>query len=46
LLDKSNIKWYNTEAFEYPYFDFDGKKIWGATAMILSEILEILKELD
>ncbi len=27
-----------------PYFDIDGKIVWGATAMILSEFLSILKE--
>lgn len=44
LMDKSNIKWYKAEYFEYPYFDFEGKKVWGATAMILSEILVLLQE--
>jgi 8-oxo-dGTP pyrophosphatase MutT (NUDIX family) len=29
---------------EAPYFDIDGKVVWGATAMILSEFAEILKE--
>ena len=24
-----------------PYFDVDGRMIWGATAMILSEFLEL-----
>ncbi|KOY84880.1 hypothetical protein AD998_00805 [bacterium 336/3] len=28
--------------FETPYYDVDGKIIWGATAMMLSELLEIL----
>lgn len=26
-----------------PYYPFDGEKIWGATAMILSEFFEVLK---
>lgn len=26
-----------------PYFDVDGKVVWGATAMILSELLEVLE---
>jgi 8-oxo-dGTP pyrophosphatase MutT (NUDIX family) len=26
-----------------PYFDVDGHVVWGATAMILSELLEVLK---
>ena len=25
-----------------PYFDFQGKKIWGATAMILKELIDLL----
>lgn len=29
---------------EVPYFDFDNHTIWGATAMILSELREICKE--
>ncbi len=30
---------------EAPYFDIDDKVVWGATAMILSEFAEILKEI-
>jgi len=29
-----------------PYFEIEGKKVWGATAMILSELKEILKTID
>jgi 8-oxo-dGTP pyrophosphatase MutT (NUDIX family) len=29
---------------EAPYYDADGKHIWGATAMILSELIEVFKE--
>ncbi|WP_422005814.1 NUDIX hydrolase [Roseivirga pacifica] len=28
-----------------PYFDVDGHKVWGATAMMLSELLFVLEEL-
>jgi len=28
---------------QIPYFNFNGRHIWGATAMILSEFLEIIK---
>lgn len=31
---------------EAPYYDVAGKIVWGATAMILSEFLHILRELD
>jgi len=30
--------------YEVPYFLLDGEKIWGATAMVLSEFLWILEE--
>ncbi len=29
-----------------PYFDLEGRTVWGATAMMLSEMVEILKEFD
>jgi len=29
--------------FEAPYFDIEGKIVWGATAMMLSELIEIIK---
>ena len=28
---------------QIPYYNFNGRHIWGATAMILSEFLEIIK---
>jgi 8-oxo-dGTP pyrophosphatase MutT (NUDIX family) len=31
------------ETFEVKYFDYEGNMIWGATAMILQELLIILK---
>jgi hypothetical protein len=27
-----------------PYFEVSGKAVWGATAMMIAELLEILKE--
>jgi 8-oxo-dGTP pyrophosphatase MutT (NUDIX family) len=33
----------NQEMKSVPYFDVDGKMLWGATAMILSEFGEIIK---
>ena len=27
-----------------PYFDLEGRTVWGATAMMLSELVEVLKE--
>ena len=29
-----------------PYFDLEGRTVWGATAMMLSEMVEILKEFN
>lgn len=31
---------------DVPYFDVDGHRVWGATAMILAEFLAVLDELD
>lgn len=41
LFDPSLKKWKNEDGFKYPYYDYNGKVIWGATAMILSELSEI-----
>jgi len=37
-----NTKLATLNDFTYPYFDFEGRHIWGATAMILSELLHLL----
>lgn len=34
----------NGQALTAPYFDVNGKQIWGATAMMLSELIEAFKE--
>ncbi|WP_370087689.1 CoA pyrophosphatase [Ekhidna sp.] len=34
----------NGYKLESPYFDLEGRTVWGATAMMLSELVEILKE--
>lgn len=31
-------------AIEYPYFDFHGHQVWGATAMVLGELIAMLEE--
>ena len=31
---------------EIPYFLLDGKKVWGATAMILSEFKQVLMDIS
>jgi len=42
LQDPINIKKNILNDLEYPYYDFKGKKIWGATAMMISELLDVL----
>jgi 8-oxo-dGTP pyrophosphatase MutT (NUDIX family) len=49
LLDPANLKtkdWSDPSGWQLkniPYFDVDNKIVWGATAMMLSEFLEIVK---
>ena len=46
LLRPENVKYADmeirSEIISVPYYDIYGEKIWGATAMILSEFIEIL----
>ncbi|MFD1185375.1 NUDIX hydrolase [Pontibacter rugosus] len=51
LLDKSirgitNIVVSGNMEISAPYFDVDGHTVWGATAMMLSELLTIINELE
>ncbi len=41
LAFRTQCEWASIEA---PYFDVNGKQIWGATAMILSELIEAFKQ--
>lgn len=34
------------EEVSVPFYRFEDRKIWGATAMVLAELLEILKDVD
>jgi hypothetical protein len=36
----------NRSLKDVPYFDVEGKIIWGATAMILGELLFVLKGIE
>jgi len=49
LLDSQNIRrevWpYKGREIEVPFFFFKGHKIWGATAMMLAELIELLKRI-
>ena len=42
LLNPKNLKTKVNQTVSYPYYDFEGKVVWGATAMIISELLEII----
>jgi 8-oxo-dGTP pyrophosphatase MutT (NUDIX family) len=49
LLDQSKVKSapmqvFNNMTVDVPYFDVDGLRVWGATAMILSELKELIKK--
>ncbi len=47
LLDRKKVKYFTREiqgvTISAPYFDARGSEIWGATAMILSEMLEVIR---
>jgi 8-oxo-dGTP pyrophosphatase MutT (NUDIX family) len=36
----------NNYKIRSPYFDIDGEVIWGATAMILSELVTLIQEIE
>jgi 8-oxo-dGTP pyrophosphatase MutT (NUDIX family) len=40
------IKVRQGQEFETPYFDLDGRTIWGATAMMISELLVVLRKIS
>ena len=50
LLDPRNIRqetWqFRGADVQVPFYAFGGHKIWGATAMVLAELLEILKGIN
>jgi hypothetical protein len=43
---KSKIMHIQGEAIQVPYFDIQDNHIWGATAMIISEFLEVIRKID
>ncbi len=50
LLDDSFVRYdtqntFSSKNLKIPYFNFSNEKIWGATAMIISEIKELIKKL-
>ena len=45
-LDKTEIQVRGFRMKDVPYFNLNGHVLWGATSMITSEIIQVLKELD
>ena len=42
---KTEILTFGDLSVQVPYFDIDGHHVWGATAMVLSEFLEIIRRI-
>jgi 8-oxo-dGTP pyrophosphatase MutT (NUDIX family) len=45
-VEKREILILGNQSIEVPYYDIHGHHVWGATAMILSEFLEIIKRFE
>ena len=47
LRDRARLKWTQrmrgTQAVQYPYFEVSGREVWGATAMMLGELLALFE---
>ena len=39
--DKKNVLYFESPKESYPYYNYKQKKIWGATAMIIAEFIEL-----
>ena len=35
-------RWYKNDCYQVPYFDVEDERVWGATAMILGELLTVI----
>jgi len=53
LWHPNTVKWERRErqsppggVLDVPYFDVDGARVWGATAMVLAELLAVLNEVE
>jgi len=45
IIKKGPVQLYNGSTLDVPYYDLAGNKLWGATAMITSEFLNIIADL-
>jgi 8-oxo-dGTP pyrophosphatase MutT (NUDIX family) len=43
IMHKGTIELFNNLKIQTPWFDVQGHKVWGATAMVLSELKELVK---
>jgi 8-oxo-dGTP pyrophosphatase MutT (NUDIX family) len=43
---KTKTMMFGDLSFEVPYYDIDGNHLWGATAMMLSELLEVVRRME
>ena len=41
---KHGWRWRDEEAIAVPYFELQGERVWGATAMVLGEFLYLLQD--
>ncbi len=44
-IKKGPVNLYNGTSMDVPYYDLNGNKLWGATAMITAEFLDIISDL-
>jgi len=44
IVKSTKMKFSNNFSLQVPYFDIHGHIVWGATAMILSELKDLLLE--
>lgn len=45
LRDRARLKWTRgTQPVHYPYFDVAGREVWGATAMMLGELMALFAD--
>jgi len=44
--NNENIRLWKDSDLEYPYYNFEEKRIWGATAMIISELVDLIPSFE
>ena len=41
---RKGLRWRDNELIDVPYFEFQGERVWGATAMVLGELTYLLEK--